>query len=266
MHSARTQLPNTLSSAAIVVAALILCSLVSGQCQEQGILAVSVSLQNPTVTLHEPVVANLFIHNGGAEEALVDLGYDREGALEFSIVQPDGSTVTAPRLRRRQGISRLTELSLPPGEAYYQELLLNKWYPFGKPGNYRILMKLPTTVSEGRGAPSKADFAQELALQVGPRDERRLEKACENLVAAAMLTNAETVLDAAHALSYVEDVVAVPYLVRLTKQGPFKVVTTNIALEGLGRIARSEGLEAVTSRLSPEDRKWEPEISAEARK
>jgi hypothetical protein len=266
MHSARTQLANTFSRASILVAALVLRALVSGQCQGQDILAVSVTLQNPTVTLHEPVVANLFVHNGGAEETRVDLGYDREGALEFSIVQPDGSTVKVPRLRRHEGISRLPELSLQPGEAYYQELLLNKWYMFSKPGSYRILMRLATTIRSGTGVPEKAEFSQELALQVDARDEKRLERACEKLAAAATSASTETALDAARALSYVEDLVAVPYLARLTKEGSFKVYTRNIALEGLGRIARSEGLDAVISRLSPADSKWEPEISAEARK
>jgi hypothetical protein len=77
------------------------------------------------------------------------------------------------------------------------------------------------------------------------------------------MTNAETALDAAKSLSYVEDVVAIPYLARLTREGASVVVTKDIALRGLGRVASVLGVETVVSRLSPEDRKLEPEIRAE---
>ena len=238
MFSARTRLPVSFSVSAFLVTALILGWPMNGPCQGQGGVAVSFALQSPSLTLHEPVVVSMSIHNGLAKEVGVDLGYDREGALKFSIVQPDGSTYTAPQILRRQGISRLPQLSLQPGETYSQQLVVNKWYSFNKPGNYRILIKLATAIRKDSGVPAKAEFSQELSLQVGARDEQRLEKVCENLAAAAMQTNAETALDAAHSLSYVEDIVAVPYLVRLTKQGPHRAVTKDVALHGLGRIAR----------------------------
>jgi hypothetical protein len=224
---------------------------------------VSFALQSSSVTLHEPVVVNLSIHNGLAEEASIDFGYDREGNFDFSIVQPDGSTIRLPRLPRRNGMSRLAQLQLRSGETYGQKLLLNKWYAFSEPGDYRILLTLATAVSENSGVPAKAEFSQQLTLVVGERDEKRLEELCEGLARAAMMTNAETALDAAKSLSYVEDVVAIPYLARLTREGASVVVTKDIALRGLGRVASVLGVETVVSRLSPEDRKLEPEIRAE---
>jgi hypothetical protein len=264
VYNNRTRGPVRISGSAMLLTALFFGGASRGERQGQGEMAVSFDLRSPSVTLHEPVLGNLSVHNGMTDDVSVDLGYDREGALEFSIVQPDGSTVTLPRVPRRNGASRVPELSLQQGETYVQELVLNKWYPFNKPGSYTIRVRLVTTIRSGSDAPVKAEFSQEMSLQVGERDEQRLENVCKDLAAAAMQTNAETALGAAHSLSYVEDVVAVPYLVRLTKQGPFKVVTKNIALEGLGRIARSEGLDAVMSRLSPEDQKWEAVIKAEA--
>jgi hypothetical protein len=233
-------------------------------CQGQEGVDVSLALQSSSVTLHEPVVVNLSIHNDLAEEASIDLGYDREGNFEFSIVQPDGSTVRPPHLPRHNGISRIGKVRLRPAETYWQRLLLNKWYPFSIVGNYRVVLTLATAVGKNSGPLAKAEFSQQLTLEVGERDEKRLESVCEGLTRAAMLTNADTALDAAKSLSYVEDVVAVPYLARLTRQGPFVVVTKYIALQGLGRVARVQSVETVVSRLSPEDRKLEPEIRAAA--
>lgn len=125
-------------------------------------------------------------------------------------------------------------------------------------------MTLSTAVGKDSGVPAKAEFSQQLTLEVGDRDEKRLDEVCERLMRAAMLMNAETALDAAKSLSYVEDVVAIPYLARLTRQGPFVVVTKDIALGGLGRVARALSVETVVLRLSPEDRKLEPEIRAAA--
>jgi hypothetical protein len=51
--------------------------------------------------------------------------------------------------------------------------------------------------------------------------------------------------------------------VGITRQGPFVVVIKDIATRGLGRVASVEGVETVVSRLSPEDRRLEPEIRQE---
>jgi len=249
----------------VLLASLFLGPSVCGLCQGQKGVDVSFALQSSSVTLHEPVVVNLSIHNDLAEGVSVDLGYDREGNFEFSIVQPDGSTIRPPHLARRNGMSSLPQLQLQPGETYWHRLLLNKWYPFSKAGNYRIVLTLSTAVGKDSGVPAKAEFSQQLTLEVGDRDEKRLDEVCERLMRAAMLMNAETALDAAKSLSYVEDVVAIPYLARLTRQRPFVVVTKDIALGGLGRVARALSVETVVLRLSPEDRKLEPEIRAAAR-
>jgi hypothetical protein len=262
MSNVGTHLRASFARRTILLASLVLGPSVWGLCQGQEGVDVSLALQSSSVTLHEPVVVNLSIHNDLAEEASIDLGYDREGNFEFSIVQPDGSTIRPPHLARRNGMSSLSQLQLQPGETYWHRLLLNKWYPFSKAGNYRVVLTLTTAVGKNSGVPTKAEFSQQLTLEVGERDEKRLESVCERLTRAAMQTNAETALDAAKSLSYVEDVVAIPYLSRLTRQGPFVVVTRNIALLGLGRVGRVQSVETVVSRLSPEDRKLEPEIRA----
>lgn len=264
MSSVRASFRVSFGRYVILLATLVLSPSMWGWCQGAQEVAVLFGLRRSSVTLHEPVTAYFSIHNNLAEDVALDLGYDRESNFELSIIQPDGSTVRAPHLPPRGGMSRLPELSLRRGETYWQELLLNKQYPFSKAGNYGIGITLVTTIRKKSGGVGKAEFSQELSLDVGERDEQRLEEVCERLTRTAMLTNAEAALDAARSLSYVEDPVAVPFLARLTRQGPFVAVARGIALHGLARIARVEGVENVVSRLSPEDRKLEPEIKAEA--
>ena len=200
----------------VLSASFVLGMSVCGMCEGPRGVTISFALQNSSVTLHEPVVVDVSIHNDLADEVSVDLGYDREGNFKFSILQSDGSMTRPQDLPWRNGISRPGQLQLPPGQTHWQRLLVDKWYAFSKPGSYGIALTLVTTIRKNSGPPAKAEFSEQLTLKVKERDEKRLEQVCEHLSTAAMLMNAETALDAAHALSYVQDVVAVPYLARLT--------------------------------------------------
>jgi hypothetical protein len=204
--------------------------------------------------LHEPVAIELSLHNQLAEEVTIELGYNREGNFQFKIIQPDGSSVSPPPLPRHEGITRHQELSMSVGEVCEQQVILSKWYPFSKPGNYRIDVTLKAVVRRGSAAPARIEFSQQLALKVGEHDPNRLKQVCTTLANDGMSSNAETALDAAELLSYVRDVIAVPYLARLTREGPFLPVTKAIAFDGLVRIAKAEGPRNVMSHLGPEDR------------
>lgn len=252
-----------LSGSAILLVLITLGFSAAAMSQGYPNVSVSFTPQNPVISLHEPVVADLTIHNQLTQRATVDLGYNREGNLSCSIVQPNGTAVTTPSPRQREGLSRARQVAIEPGETYRQEVILNKWYPFRRPGSYSMVVSLHTRVREGSGPWTKAEYVQRLTLVIGRRDEKRLVKACAALAQAAMQTNAQTALDAARSLSYVDDLAAIPFLVRLTRQGPFAKVTGNIAKHGMLRIARTEGVEAVVSRLGPEDRSLATEIRAE---
>ena len=86
MFSVGTDLRARFARRIILISSLVLGLSVWGLCQGQQGVDVSFALQNSSVTLHEPVVINLSIHNDLAEQASLDLGYDREGNFQFSIV------------------------------------------------------------------------------------------------------------------------------------------------------------------------------------
>jgi hypothetical protein len=222
---------------------------------------IAFTLANSTVTLHEPVPIEFSLDNESRGEVTIELGYNREGNVQFEIITPGGSAVSPPPLRRHGGISRYPELTLPVGQRYHQQLILEKWYVFPKPGDYRITVTLKATIRTGSSAPSPIEFAQQLAVKVDPRDPRRLAQVCARLAQSARSSDAETVLDAARLLSYADDVVAVPYLARLTREGPFLPIKKTIAFDGLVRIAKAQGPENVISHLGPEDRELRRELS-----
>jgi len=246
----------------VFLAAILFAGSAGGKPQATPSVTAAFALQGPTSTLHEPVAIEFSLHNQLGEEASIELGYDREGNFEFKIIQPDGSTVSPPPLPVHEGITRHHEVTMPAGETYRQRLILNKWYPFSKPGNYRIGVTLKAIIRRGSGAPAKTEFSQDLALKIGERDPKRLNKICTNLAKDGMSSNAQTALDAAGLLSYVPDVIAVPYLARLTREGPFVVVTKSMAFDGLVRIARAEGSDNVISRLGPEDHELARQLKA----
>ncbi|MGH9449473.1 MAG: hypothetical protein ACRD11_02940 [Terriglobia bacterium] len=87
-----------------------------------------------------------------------------------------------------------------------------------------------------------------LTLDVGPRNPKRLQEVCARLAVAASSPETGLALGPAETLSYVLDLVAVPYLVTVADGG-----TRSIAVDGLARIAQREGLDAVLRQIGPHD-------------
>lgn len=265
MFAIRTRAQERLIQAGLSLVVLILVETTNGKCQVQAGVSAAFTLRSSTVSLHEPVAINFSLSNHLGEEATLDLGYDREGNFHFAIVQPNGTSISPPPPPRHEGISLHNELTLLPGDTYTQQLILTRWFPFNRAGNYRIGVTLTAVSSKKSGAPAKLAFSKDLILKVGERDVKRLKGVCANLAKNAMSSNAKTALDAARLLSYVQDIIAVPYLARLTRQGPFVVVTRTIAFYGLTRIAQADGLENVISRLGPDDRDLIPQLKGAIR-
>ena len=262
MFGVRTRQYQRFVHTEVVLAALFFVGSARGQWPAPPGVTAAFDLQSPSVTLHEPVAIEFSLRNQSAEVVTIDLGYGREGNFQFEIIQPDGSTFSPPPLPRHEGITRLPELSIPAGETYRQKLILNKWCPFSKPGDYRIGVTLRSVIRRGPGAHSEIVFSQELALRIGERDPKHLNEVCANLAKDGMSSNAQTALDAVGLLSYVQDVIAVPYLARLCREGPLVAITKSIALDGLMRIAKAEGPKNVISHLGPKDREQERQLRA----
>ena len=112
---------------------------------------VSFTPKTSSVTLHEPIFVDLFIHNRLGEEIQFDLGHDRKSNLQFVITRPNGSIVRIPQLSK-EDVSRIGKIVLGNRETYGQRLLLNQWYDFTTTGEYKIMGGLPNPVNESGGS------------------------------------------------------------------------------------------------------------------
>ncbi len=172
---------------------------------------VTITYQAPSkLVLHEPVIVEFVADNATDETIHLDLGLDRTKAFAVTISRPDGS-VRTPQLSYN-GIVRLSKLSIRPRDRYTQQLFLNAWDAFDQVGPYRIAINLTSPVkAEQGGAVVETSAKAGVELTVLPRDERVLQRICSRLAGvAATTTNAAERIDAARALSYISDPVAVP--------------------------------------------------------
>lgn len=216
---------------------------------EQGVV-VSVILRAPAATLHEPIIADLFVDNGLDEEVTVDLGHNRKSNLAFTIAKGDGPAIPLPKLSE-DGFGAMGIITLLPTEQYHQALLLDEWYRFESVGAYRIEVHLSEPVRTQSGRLVMAQGSQALPLQIRSRDADRLAEVCRRLARAATEpSNVVVATEAAQALSYVRDPVAVPYLQSVLTNGrlvrPYAVV-------GLGWVANHEAIGILIAALNGED-------------
>lgn len=225
-------------------------------------LELSFTLEKQAITLHEPVVVQLRAENKSGQPASLDLGFDRVGNLRFLITATGGNPIQVVA-RLHGGIARTGIVKVAPGETYTQNVLLSAHYAFPAKGLYLIRVNfVPHAATAGRGELA-AYKSKKMRLQVSPRNPSQLKKVCENLVKKIMSRNAESTLESAKALSYVNDLVAVPYLEQAATQGPFNVVVRQIATHGLALISLTWGKERVFSQLTQKDPQLKREISAQ---
>jgi hypothetical protein len=194
-------------------------------------VALSVSLPEASVGLHAPVFLNLTVFNRGAETIGLDLGINRKANLELTISEPSGSVIT--RTLSAETFGRPGRVSLAPGAAFVERLLLNEWFEFHQPGAYNIKMKLLD------GSRPSAEFS----VQIGPRDPAQLERISGELADRAISgPSLQARMDAANALSHIQDPVAVDSLVRVLQHG---LLVEHYAVAGLERIGNPEAIAAL---------------------
>ena len=223
-------------------------------------LEVSFSLEKEAISLHEPVLVRLRAENKSDHPSRLDLGFDRIGNLRFLIARHGERPVEiTPRLH--PGIVRVGLVTVAPGDSYTQDILLNPLYAFLAKGLYVIQVSLTTqgtAVPEGQAT---AYDSPKMYLRVLPRDPSQLKNVCANLEEKIMSNGPEASMESARALSYMNDLVAVPYLERAATRGPFKPVVRPMAIDGLARISLTWGKKRVFSLLTQKDPRIEAEIS-----
>jgi hypothetical protein len=220
-------------------------------------IGLSVSLPEASAGLNAPIFFDLTVFNRRAEPVGFDLGLNKKANLELTIWEPAGGVIT--RTLSSEGFGRSGEVSLPPSGTYVERLLLNEWYEFRLTGTYRIKLTL-LGGSSGASGTARADRpVTEFSVQIGPRDPAQLERVSHELADKAMGgATLEESMEAANALSYIRDPLAVDSLARVLRQGS---LVEHYAVDGLGRIGNPQAIAALVAAQDHPDE----EIRAAAR-
>jgi PBS lyase HEAT-like repeat len=207
---------------------------------------VSVSLPEASVSLNEPIFFDLTVSNRLAEMVQFDLGLNSKTNLDLTISSPTGDVINRRLSLPVFGSSG--EFSLAPGQAFVERLLLNEWSQFPSIGTYGIKV----TLFDGDGVVSANSPSTQFSVQTGSSDPARLKLISQHLADSAIAGAAlKEKIQAANALSYVVDPVAVDSLVRVLQQGS---IVGHYAVEGLARIGNPEAIAAlVAARNNPDE-------------
>jgi PBS lyase HEAT-like repeat-containing protein len=213
-------------------------------------VSTSYSIAQRRLALFEPVYVNFEIVNASHGLVRVDLGQDRKGGFALRITPPGGVSQQLPPYSR-DGMSRIGELTLQPGEKYSEQLLINEWYQFAAPGRHVLEIRLVEPIVAQDGTEILKDRGFREVLDVGPRDKRALVATCEALVNQIDASNSyEGAAKAAFALSYIKDPVAVPYLEKALSA---RKLIEPIVISGLERIADDSAVSALIAALKSSD-------------
>ncbi|MGC1485324.1 MAG: hypothetical protein WA789_16145 [Candidatus Acidiferrum sp.] len=197
--------------------------------------------------MHEPVVLTLSIVNHSADAAHVDLGRDRKEAILVYITPPSKRKITYS-WPRREGLSRRGDFDVGSGEMYTQTYVLNEGYDFDALGSYDIEASLEKSILINGVAATRQSEAFRASIEIADRNEQALRKRCDTIfIKANDPSSYERAAEAAVALSYVKDPVAVPYLQKLLAPN---TLVEPIAISGLERIATLEAVKALGSILN----------------
>lgn len=200
---------------------------------------VSFSLENAQISLNEPIFLNFVLQNNSEQTVNLDLGQDRKEAFKFMVIFPDGKELQLDQLIHN-GISIGGNISVKPNQTYAQRLLLNEWIEFDSPGKYILKGHLanPST-AEISDVPIDSNFTVD--INISPRNPKKLEEVSDALAQSILETdNYEKKANAALALSYVNDAVAVPYLGKVLS---LDKMVKPIIMKGLSRIGNKESVQ-----------------------
>jgi hypothetical protein len=192
--------------------------------------------------LGEPIFFDLQVTNLRSEPASVDLGGDGKANLRVTTTEPNG--LSRPVQLRHGGLQRLGKHPVGPHATYTERLILNEWNDLRAPGDYTAKIALVPEFGLKSDDPPTA----EMHVSIGPRDESKLGAVAKALADRAIDGHGVADRsDAAFALSYVADPVAVPEMARVLASG--RVVGSALvwALARLGGPSALDALQAAQS-------------------
>ena len=227
------------------------------EAQQLRSLRVELAAEESTYTLHAPVYAVVSVQNGLSEAIQFSFGRHGKSAFEFLLTPPGGLVALDVRYPtdRDGGLAMVPVETLAPGETYKQRLLLNEWYDFSTPGAYTVQMvnsssPFETTTADLTALPL---HIEKIVVRIGPRDHGQLGRVCRDLLAVVLADRPlQERVDAADALSRVQDPVAIPYLKEIIEKS-FSSIQP-YGFHGLGRIGNAEATEILIASMSIGDR------------
>ncbi len=206
-------------------------------------------LVGPSTTLHEPVLLQFAVSNSLSEPVSFDLGLNGTANFVVTVTAPDGTTQT--RRLSPYGFGASGDYSLNTGESVTSTLLLNQWNDFAAIGDYKVTVTFLGSIKGASGAVLASQPSQDLYLHVGPRDARQLGSIASALADAAIhAPMIDERMAAAQTLSFINDPIAVPQLIRVLNQGTF---VEQYAVEGLGRIGNPAAVGALWGAMAHPD-------------
>jgi hypothetical protein len=208
------------------------------------------------ITMHEPVRLDMAITNKQSQEALVELGWNREGHFALRLNRPDGQTVTVvPQPEGTGGISQGGRVSVQSTHQYSQSLLLNKWFSFDQVGEYTLVIDFTGTARSTDGMMLNVDADRVLTFRVLPRNEEVLRRTADHLLEQVISGPSYTVAaEAATALAYMGDPILADYMGKAISGNP---QVESIAIKGLERL----GTDAAAEVLEQQVRSGRPETA-----
>lgn len=229
----------------VLMAGIATFALASSQRSVSSEVSILFALRASRVSLHEPVFVHFTVHNYSPSPINLDLGPNAMSNFEFTIVDPQGANHHMGPLKPPPFSGRGT-IHIKSGGSFERDLLVNRWYQFPIPGKYEIEPRLTSSIANKTINAARVM----LTLDLEPRSPKQLRRVCAHLAAAAMSPELGAAIEPAETLAYVDDLIAVPFLGEIAEHGePFRT----IALQGLARIANTEGLGAVSKQLKPQD-------------
>jgi hypothetical protein len=205
-------------------------------------ITVSYLVPSTKITLHEPVVWRFQVHNSSSVAIQLDLGKNRNENFIVSYTGPQAGAPQTVRLRKG-GFGAVGLVSVAPNETYEQDMLLNQWVSFAESGKYEIEIRLLQQES------SRVEVHPfRTTIEILPLDPTRLRDVCSGLAQKVDdASSYQKASDAALALSFVRDPIAVPYLQRVLYA---KQLVEPIAIGGLEQVGNEEAARVLVDALN----------------
>ncbi|HEU4938656.1 MAG TPA: hypothetical protein VFT39_19540 [Vicinamibacterales bacterium] len=226
----------------LILAAYALASIAGPQAAQPGI-AVTYTVP-PSVSLHEPIVTTLTIHNLLPETVNLDLGWDRRERFLLVVRRPDG-TIQHPKIVP-YGLGRRGRISIASNDHYSQQLALDDWISFDQTGDYQVTIQLPTPVTAA-GTSVMRPPEDTLSIRIGPYNEAVIRAKCDQLTPSVIGDRAEEHYYALQVPRHFNDSAAVPCLRSILDRTDLADTVIFEALKSIGTADRRRVLEEIAA-------------------